>query len=126
MARHLEQGLLGQTPAPRASAGVWCKGWVADRLDAQRCPRTRLLRIHIPEAWPQPRDPGRGTGLGTRGGCSFSNPYVLVLRSPWTIFSWLNKALRASMGEGGGMLTALRHTYETGKPLIFLGENVLA
>jgi hypothetical protein len=30
------------------------------------------------------------------------------------------------MGEGGGMLTAMRHTCATGKPLIFLGENFLA
>jgi hypothetical protein len=34
----------------------------------------------------------------------------------------LNEALRLSIGEGGGMPTAVRHTYALGKPLISRAE----
>jgi hypothetical protein len=46
----MEQCILTQAPAPRASAGGRCKGWVVDRLYEQRYPRTRLLRMRVPEA----------------------------------------------------------------------------
>src|SRR5439155_3237912 len=51
MARRVEKSTRVQAPGPRASSGAGCEGWVAGRLDEQRCLRTRLLRTHVPKAW---------------------------------------------------------------------------
>jgi hypothetical protein len=67
MARRVEKLIMVHPPDTRASAGAGCDGWVAGRLEEQRCLRTRLLLPHVLEAGDNAKRLRQCTVVGTRG-----------------------------------------------------------
>ena len=66
----------------------------------------------------KPSDAGRCTGYGTRGACPCQAPQ----RSSPVLSSRLTRALRVSIGAGGGRPTTVRQTGATRTPLIARAE----
>jgi hypothetical protein len=118
-ARSVEKSTIIQAPDTRASASSVGNGWVAGRLDAQRCLRTRLLLPNVPETWDKAKLLRQVHGVRhTRRVTVRKNPGVLVPYSLWVIISRLPISLRSSIGEGCCISATAQHTCATNKPLI--------